>query len=137
MTCVRDAVTPAQLMSQRSRCSDGAKGGKASPIPVAVVMKLTSQKRRKLPPRRQGPKTMEVVTRDRKKKMVISSTILNSRYVLGRYSPSLRSLRAHTQAHMLRNATGSAWAAYWLQAGQLCQPSTKPRAGGTGPWQHT
>ena len=64
------------------------------PIPVAVVMKLTSQKRRKLPPRRQGPKTMEVVTRDRKKKMVISSTILNSRYVLGRYSPSLRSLRA-------------------------------------------
>ena len=91
----------------------------AAPIPVAVVMKLTSQKRRKLPPRRQGAKTMDVVTRDRKKKMVISSTILNSRYVLGRYSPSLRSLRAPTQhvtacnaqkaMHTLPNPDGNIW----------------------------
>ena len=48
-------------------------------MPVAVVMKLTSQKSRKDPPRRQGAKTMEVVTSERKKNTVISSTILNSK----------------------------------------------------------
>ena len=85
------ALTVEPVPSVHARTWEG------SPIPVAVVMKLTSQKRRKLPPRRQGPKTMEVVTSDKKKKMVISSTILNSRYVLGRYSPSLRSLHAAAQ----------------------------------------
>ena len=48
-------------------------------MPVAVVMKLTSQKSRKDPPRRHGAKTIEVVTKERKKNTVISSTILNSR----------------------------------------------------------
>ena len=50
-----------------------------TPMPVAVVTKLTSQNRTYEPPSLQGAKTMAVSTRERKKKMVSSSTILATR----------------------------------------------------------
>ena len=62
-------------------------------MPVDVVTRLESQNSTYEPLSLQGANTMDVTTRDRKKKMVSSSIIFATRYVMGRYSPSLRSLR--------------------------------------------
>ena len=61
-------------------------------MPVDVVTRLDSQNSTYEPLSLQGAKTMDVTTSDRKKKMVSSSIIFATRYVMGRYSPSLRSL---------------------------------------------
>ncbi len=65
---------------------------RASPMPMAVVVRKMSQKMIKSPVSLRGKNTMAEKTRELTRVMLISSIILNITYVIGRYNPSFRSL---------------------------------------------
>lgn len=68
----------------------GRKGD--TPMPIEVVQRYTSQKKRKLPPSPQGKKTSAPKTTLLIIAITSSSIIFETKYVMGRYKPSFLSL---------------------------------------------